>query len=343
MMASCTELVAGVLTFRGWEAAQIANRFVRVVAVPAIGGRVMAYDLGGHAFFFVDPDLAGKLFSAQEHQGDGSLAAWKNYGGAKTWPAPQGWETEEQWHGPPDPVLDSGRYRLTALAIEQAAAVLHMTSPPDPRTGVEISRRLRVGPASSRVQLDLSFRNIAARPVRWSIWDVVQLAAQRREPGGGYDPSCCVTTLINPHADPLGPFAHGFQVMFGEHDNPQWQVQDSLFRADYRWQIGKVGLDTACGWIAFFQGSSGRAFVERFSHALGSEYPDGGATVECWTVGAGQVVLSSFHFECDPHAFDKSDRDLQHIAPALEDPENEVLRKQLVFAVFKKLGLSISP
>jgi hypothetical protein len=293
MTTAATELTAAAVSFCGWEAAQLANRFVRVVAVPDIGGRVMAYDLANHPFFFVDPHLAGKLFSTQENQGDGSLAAWKNYGGAKTWPAPQGWETDEQWHGPPDPVLDTGRYRLAALAASAREAELCMISPPDPRTGVEISRRLRLRPASSRVQLDLSFRNIADRSVRWSIWDVAQLAAERKSPDGSrsHDPSCCVTAPINPHSR----FPRGFQVMFGDQDNPQWQVQGALFRADYLWQIGKVGLDSPGGWIAFHQGRAGRAFVERFTYFPSADYPDAdypddGATVECWTVGAGQVA-----------------------------------------------------
>jgi hypothetical protein len=78
--------------------------------------------------------------------------------------------------------------------------------------------------------------------------------------------------------------------MFGAEDNPQWQVQNSLLRATYEWQIGKIGLDSTAGWIAFYQGSRGKALVERFAYVPGGEYPDGGATVECWTVGAGRVA-----------------------------------------------------
>ena len=63
-----------------------------------------------------------------------------------------------------------------------------------------------------------------------------------------------------------------------------------MLRADYRWQIGKVGIDSTAGWIAFNQGSQGMAFVEHFAYVPDGEYPDGGATVECWTVGAGQVA-----------------------------------------------------
>jgi hypothetical protein len=248
----------------------------------------MAYNLRDHHFLFVDPHLAGKLYSPAENQGDGSLAAWKNYGGDKTWPAPQGWETEDQWHGPPDPILDSGRYRLKELSVGQGTAALHMVSPEDQRTGIEISRRFRLGPATSRVQLDLAFRNIAERTVRWSIWDVVQLAAEHVTADGSrsHDPTCCVTAPVNQQSR----FAQGYNVMFGAADNPQWQVRDGLFWAEYGWHIGKVGLDSRAGWIAFYQGSTRRAFVERFHYEDGGEYPDGGATVECWTIGAGQVA-----------------------------------------------------
>lgn len=272
----------------GWDACFLENGLVRLAAVPEIGGRVMAYDLGAHPFLFVDPDLAGKLFSPEQHQGDGSLAAWKNYGGDKTWPAPQGWQSDDQWHGPPDPVLDSGRYTLDELTSDGEQASLCMTSPPDARTGIQISRRFTLRAGSSRVAIALTFRNIANHPVRWSIWDVVQICAHRTLPNGDltFDPTCTVTTRINP----ASRHGRGFQVMFGAEDNPQWQTEAGLFRADYRWEIGKVGIDATCGWIAFSQGSCGVAFAERFGHDPAGDYPDNGSTVECWTVGAGQVA-----------------------------------------------------
>lgn len=287
-MSDAGMLSATQIEFRGWRAYRLANEFVQLVAVPEIGGRIMACDLGAHPFFFVDPDLAGKLFSPEENQGDGSLAAWKNYGGAKTWPAPQGWETDAQWHGPPDPILDTGRYTVEEFHADTRQATITMVSPPDPRTGVQIMRRFTLSEGSSRVRVDLSFRNIGNRPIRWSIWDVVQLRAERMLPDGSrsHDSSCTVTAPVNPQSR----FPHGFNVMFGTEDNPQWQVADGLFRADYQWVIGKVGLDSTAGWIAFSQASAQAVFVERFAHTAGADYPDAGATVECWTVGAGQVA-----------------------------------------------------
>lgn len=273
----------------------LQNELIRVISVPDIGGRIMAYDLGEHPFLFVDPDLAGRLFSAEENQGDGSLAAWKNYGGDKTWPSPQGWENEEQWHGPPDPVLDSGCYTVSEQSVIDGTATLTMVSPPDARTGVQISRKIMVHPGTTRVVLDLSFTNIKDKPIRWSIWDVVQLNAVRRLPDDSltYEPGCTVTMPLNP----LSKFSDGFTVIFGEPDNPQWKVDRNLglVVADYAWEIGKIGSD-ACspdgqsGWIAFSNTTQRFAFAERFRVFPGEEYPDDGSTVECWTIGRGRVA-----------------------------------------------------
>lgn len=273
--------------FRGWSACHLENGFVRLVAVPAIGGRVMAYDLGPYGYFFVDPTLAGKLFTPEEHQGDGSLAAWKNYGGDKTWPAPQGWDDDSQWHGPPDPVLDSGQYMVNEMGSDPDSAVVRMTSLPDLRTGVQITRQFRLFRGSSRVVLTITFKNISDHPIRWSLWDVSQLRAERALPGGAlaHEPACTVTVPVNPDS----VFPKGYSVLFGAEDNPQWQVEDGLFVAPYQWQIGKVALDSAAGWVAFSNTAAGYAFTARYAYEPGGEYPDGGATVEVWTVGAGEV------------------------------------------------------
>jgi hypothetical protein len=276
--------------FRGWQAVYLRNGLVSLAAVPDIGGRLMAYDLGPYAYLFVDPSLAGKVFTPEENQGDGSLAAWKNYGGDKTWPAPQGWDTGDEWHGPPDPVLDTGRYRLEKMEVEAGGATVCMVSPPDPRTGLQITRQATLVAGSTRVNLVLTFTNVSNRPVRWSIWDVAQLRAERRLPGGGLAPEtqCTVTTPLNPRSR----FGRGYKVMFGEQDNPQWDAdpERGLFTGRYCWEIGKVGIDSNGGWAAFSNGGAGYAFAEHFPVSPGGEYPDGGATVEFWTVGKGKVA-----------------------------------------------------
>ena len=78
--------------FHGWSALRLDNGLVSALVVPEIGGRLLKFTLGEHPFLFVNEQLAGLRFTPAEHQGDGSLLSWKNYGGDKTWPAPQGWE-----------------------------------------------------------------------------------------------------------------------------------------------------------------------------------------------------------------------------------------------------------
>ena len=68
-MSANSELQANRVSFRGWDAVRIANRYVQLIGVPAIGGRIMAYDLGDHPFLFVDPQLAGRLVFAGGESG----------------------------------------------------------------------------------------------------------------------------------------------------------------------------------------------------------------------------------------------------------------------------------
>ncbi len=278
------------IDFHGWNAYEIRNDLVRLVAVPDIGGRIMAYDLGPYAFLYVDRALAGQLFSAEENQGDGSLAAWKNYGGDKTWPAPQGWDHEDQWAGPPDCILDTGRYHLDSINSNVKEATIQMTSPPGSPTGIQITRQATIRAHSSRVTLDLSFRNISQRNLRWSIWDVVQLNAERLTPDGQLAPQteCVVTAPLNPSSK----FNEGYYVMFGDPQNPQWQVarEAGLFLGNYQWEIGKVGLDSRGGWAAFANKEASTAFAARYTPQTDGDYPDDGAAVEFWTVGRGKVA-----------------------------------------------------
>ncbi len=111
------------------------NGLVRLGFVPALGGRLLSVQVGGREFLwrnssYVDAALlpvGGHVFAPNA----GRMGDWVNYGGDKTWPAPQ-----DQWAGPPDPVLDSGPY-----TVDQAPGAVTLTSGLDPRTGLRITRR----------------------------------------------------------------------------------------------------------------------------------------------------------------------------------------------------------
>ena len=124
---------------------------------------------------------------------------------------------------------------------------------------------------------------------------MIQLEAGRQLPDGGlrYEPGCAVTAPFNPHSH----FAQGFYVMFGEPSNP---AVDASTRTgigrwrDYPWEIGKVGL-TPARWMETVGSPLATAPRDMPLPSVsrmfpGAEYPDPGATVECWTVGRGKVA-----------------------------------------------------
>lgn len=61
----------------GWKAIVMQNEFITVATVPAIGGRVMQYDLGSHSSIFINPAELGKTFTPTNG------APWNNFGGTK--------------------------------------------------------------------------------------------------------------------------------------------------------------------------------------------------------------------------------------------------------------------
>ena len=268
-------VTAEEIDFHGWDGVRLSNGIVDAVCVPEIGGRLMQFSLGPHDYLFKNPDLLGKRFTFDEHAGDGTIINWKNYGGAKTWPAPQGWDGEGQWPGPPDPVLDSGRYEF-----QTSEASVLMTSPPDARSGLRIRRLVTLRPGSSQLQLRLFFENISDRAIRWSIWDVAQMLCSTAD--GQLNDDCWLYIPTDPKRE------RPYEVMFGD-DNPQYQLdaETGLLAVQYQGIVGKIGVHSPAGWIAFADRLAGFALCMQFPYEPDAEYPDNGATVECWTESPG--------------------------------------------------------
>lgn len=269
-------------TFRGWESLRLRNEFVQLDVTPQLGGRILGYQLGSHSFLWSNPQLQGQLPPASRLAPDGG---WLNWGGDKLWPAPQGWANAGQWPGPPDPVLDGSPQVAKVLAGEGTSAGIQVTSPPDPKTGIQFSRVIRLAPGSSRVRVTATMTNISNRDVQWGIWTVTQLDAGNPDgPGWNPDWNTYMPSNANSH------FSRGFQVLYGGESNPEIQpfAIPCVFKLHYMWIVGKVGLDSPAGWLANVDGSTGYLFVQRFTPDLTATYPDG-SSVEVWTNGVGTI------------------------------------------------------
>lgn len=270
--------------YKGWDSIALSNGVVEVQIVPAIGGRVIQFKLGDFEYLWVNPLLAGQ---APPPSGLGPDGGWLNYGGDKLWPAPQGWDNDQQWPGPPDAVLDGSPYVAAILAPHGPTVGVELTSQKDPRSGIQFSRVIKVSDGAARVSFDITMKNIDTKPRRWAIWQVTQLSAVSRE-GSGYNPNVFCYCPVNPKSS----YARGYDEQFGLVNNPSFKLdrENGLVRAHYQRLVGKIGVDCAAGWLAVVDGTSGYVFVERFAYQPDKEYPDH-ASVEFWMNGVGQFVV----------------------------------------------------
>lgn len=239
------------------------NGLLRLGLVPELGGRLLSLSsVDGRELLWRNAELlTDELALRGAHRPrSGSLGDWLNYGGDKTWPAPQGWDHEGQWAGPPDPVLDSGRYEAT---LERNADVVTatLTSGEDPRTGLRISRKFTLRQDESSYRLTLTAVNTSARTVRWALWNVTQLAAHG-EGGTFVEGPPEVTELIA---------GTGY---------PKWTDEGGRVFVPHQDVVGKLGFPAATGSLTHT--GHGTTLTQTFLVDDNAEYPDEGARVEVW-------------------------------------------------------------
>jgi hypothetical protein len=272
--------------YRGWRSVRLANGIVELFIVPEIGGRVIQLRIGNSDLLYVNRRHAGRVFSPEENSLD---AGWKNYGGSKVWPAPQGWSGDEEWPGPPDPVLDGGPYSCHVLPEIQATAAVRLESHPDKYTGLTLSRTIRIFQDSSIVEIQHVMRNTSNRPVRWAIWQVTQQAAHRD-----------LTVLVPSHA---------CRQMYGDqkYEAISFDPTDGLCRVRYVNQIAKFAMKPEEGWLATLDSRRAIGLVETFPLFPALPYPDD-APVEAWVNGRGSFTIHDDRIEmeqdpngCDPY------------------------------------------
>ncbi|HEY6293418.1 MAG TPA: DUF4380 domain-containing protein [Terriglobia bacterium] len=272
-------------TYLGWNAIRLGNGIVDLVVVPEIGGRIIQLRIGGEEFLYVNPRHLGKVYTPDQNN---VRAGWKNYGGSKVWPAPQGWSSDSQWPGPPDPILDGGKYSWEIVETRADEAALALTSAADEYTGLTLRREIRLAADTATIHIQHKIRNSSCRPVRWAAWQVTQQMA---------GPS-------------LALFAPGrtYRQLLGDDEFSAVQVSDSgIFRLQYKDQVAKFAVKVEEGWICSLDSPRGLAFAERFRIFREADYVDD-APVAFWVNGSGRYTIHSDHVcarddpnGCDPY------------------------------------------
>jgi hypothetical protein len=201
-------------------------------------------------------------------------------------------------------------YTLEKLRAKRGESAIRLAGGKDPRSGIQFSRVIRLFDGSTRVSFEATMKNIDTKPRRWGIWAHTQLDGAKAD-GSGHNSLMQAWCPLNPQSK----FAKGYDVIFGDKNNPSFQPDAArgLMRVQYQYQVGKIGLDSHAGWVATADGASGAVFVQRFVFEPKKEYPDG-SSVEFWLNGVGQI-----------HAYNK---DMTMPTNATENPyvfESEVL------------------
>ena len=268
---------------QGWNSTLLKNELVELRVVPEIGGRIIQYKLGQYGFFWVNRRL---LDVKPPPGGLGPEGAWLNYGGDKLWPAPQGWDNDRQWPGPPDAVLDGGPYSAKWTRRNDRAVAVELTSGKDKRSGIQFSRVVRIFEGTTRVGIDATMTNIDTKPRRWGIWAHTQFDAGNRH-GPGHNPNYWACCPLNPES----VFPRGYDVLFGLVNNASFKpdYKSRMMRVHYERRVGKIGLDSRAGWVATVDATDGYVFVQRFTHEPGKAYPEQ-SSVEFWLNGLGEFV-----------------------------------------------------
>ncbi|SDY42791.1 protein of unknown function [Amycolatopsis xylanica] len=223
------------------EVRWLDNGILRLGFVPALGGRLLSLIFDGKEVLWRNASLLDDSLQPIGHTPkpvSGTMGDWVNYGGDKTWPAPQ-----DEWCGPPDPILDSGPYTVSGELV--------LTSAPDPRTGLRLSRQFTLLPDASSFHLRLTAVNISPRPVRWALWNVTQLP-----------PGVVHVGLDGEVVELIGSVEHRDGVI---------PVQST---------VGKLGFPGSTGWVTHFGHEV--SLTQRFAVDLGAEYPDSGSPLEVW-------------------------------------------------------------
>jgi len=279
--ASMLSLAAEVKesSYKGWKTLEINNGLIQLQLLPDIGGRIIQFKLNDCEYLWVNNQLAGQM---PPPTGLGPKGEWLNWGGDKLWPAPQGWGSDDKWPGPPGPTIEGLPHKALASPRKGSHVAVHLTSPEDKSTGIQFTRSINVNDGGTHVKIHSIMRNIDTKPRRWGIWEVTQInCADRR--GTGYDKDIWAYCPMNPKSI----FPKGFKILYGASDNPAFQADaaNKMMRIHYVRQVGKIGLDSAAGWLAVVR--DGHAFVERFQCFPDKKYPDD-ASVEFWIQAPGK-------------------------------------------------------
>jgi len=152
--------------YHGWSNSIVmSNGNVECIVVPAIG-RIMQFKFVGEKDgpFWENVDLRGKAPNPQSSE-------WLNFGGDKTWPAPQSdWPTITPRAWPPPVAFDC--LPVSAQITSNSVTII---SPIDPHYKIQTERTIKLLPGQPKMSVSTIYQNKGDQSHRVSVWVITQL------------------------------------------------------------------------------------------------------------------------------------------------------------------------
>ncbi|HEY9167833.1 MAG TPA: T9SS type A sorting domain-containing protein [Candidatus Kryptonia bacterium] len=273
--------VAGDSNYKswGWNAIVLNNGLITHATVPAIGGRVMQYDLGELPSVFINSSEVGNVYSPKL---DGQ---WHNFGGYKTWPAPQSAWNTGGW--PPPPNLDYGNYSVLDTVSWGDSASVSVLGPVEQwyAPGIRFLRKATVYKGTSRVRMDQTMINQGPTDASWSMWSITQSIVSH--PGRTDYGNYWAYFPINPNSV-YGPT--GVSPQGGNSQAWKGEVAPGIYGVQFATLGAKIYADPDKGWIAYSDVSDTVTFIRTFDVYDTAQYPDSGARVSVYVSGSAPPI-----------------------------------------------------
>ena len=284
ILHSQTPKVQIVSNYNHWEwdsTIVMQNDLITMATVPAIGGRVMQYDLGSLPSMMVNSSLFGKTYTPA------SNSNWYNFGGYKTWPSPQN-NWPNSW--PPPPKLDYGKYAYQIVSQTADSIVALVTSPVEAwvAPSIQFKRRATIFPGTSRVRMEQTIINTGSTPVDWGVWSITQSIVNH--PNKTDYQNYWAYFPINPNSI-YGTNGVGFPLGQGSSTAWQGEVAPSVYGVQFYPDGVKIFADPNKGWIAYTDLSDTVVFVRTFPIFDGEQYPDEGARVSVYVSNSAPLYM----------------------------------------------------
>lgn len=153
------------ITYHGWPGSfRISNGNVEAIVVPAVGRVMQFHFVGEGEVFWENPAMYGKAPQPGAKE-------WSNFGGDKTWPAPQSqWVKMIGRAWPPPATFDS-----VPLQAKENGGLVELVSPVDPAFGIRFRRSIQLDSQKPEMSITTIYEKVRGEPVKVGIGVITQL------------------------------------------------------------------------------------------------------------------------------------------------------------------------